>query len=102
MTADDLIALNEQIAAMARAGLPLEHGLRRLADEMGRGKLNRVTAALADDLRAGHPLPEALTRLGGDVPPYYGPLVLAGVHTGRLAEVLATLSAYARTVATTR
>jgi len=27
MTADDLAALNDQIAAMARAGLPLDQGL---------------------------------------------------------------------------
>ena len=102
MSPDDLIALNDQIAGMARAGLPLDRGLASLADEMGRGRLRAVTRALADDLRAGHPLPDALARRGNGVPPYYAALVTAGVRTGRVAEVLATLTAYARTVATTR
>jgi len=102
MTADDLIALNEQIAAMARAGVPLDQGLAGLAQDMGRGRLRRVTQALAEDLRAGHPLPEALERRKGQVPPYYANLVTAGVHTGRLPEVLATLTTYARSIATTR
>ena len=34
MTADDLITLNEEIAGMARAGLPLDQGLAAL--EAGR------------------------------------------------------------------
>jgi type II secretory pathway component PulF len=102
MTADELTALNDQIAALARAGLPLDQGLDALARDMGRGRLRAVTAALAADLRAGHPLPEALARQEGRVPAYYANLVTAGVQTGRLPDVLATLTGYARSVATTR
>ena len=102
MTADDLTALNDQIAAMARAGLPLDQGLTSLAREMGRGQLRAVTDALARDLRAGHPLPEALARQEGRIPPYYANLVTAGIQTGRLPEVLSTLTTYARSVAATR
>lgn len=102
MNADDLIALNEEIAGMARAGLPLDQGLTALAHEMGRGRLQRVTQALADDLRAGKTLPEALDRQAGQVPPFYAGLVTAGVRTGRIGEVLATLTAYARTVSNLR
>src|SRR5262245_7154914 len=43
MNADELIALNEQIAGMARAGLPLDAGLFSLAREMGNGRLRQVT-----------------------------------------------------------
>ncbi len=102
MTADELTALNDQIAALARAGLPLDQGLDTLARDMGRGRLRAVTEALAADLRAGHPLPEALARQQGRVPTYYANLVTAGVQTGRLPDVLATLTAYARSVSATR
>src|SRR5436190_650386 len=102
MNPDDLIALNEEIAGMARAGLPLDQGLAALAREMGKGRLQRVTAALAEDLRAGHTLPEALERQKGQVPPFYAGLVFAGVRTGRISEVLATLTVYARSVADLR
>lgn len=102
MNADDLIALNEEIAGMARAGLPLDQGLAALAREMGGSKLQQVTAALAADLRAGHTLPEALERQSGQVPPFYAGLVTAGVRSGRIGEVLATLTAYARSLANMR
>src|SRR5439155_5322729 len=102
MNADDLIALNEQIAGMAKAGLPLDQGLASLAKEMGRGRLRRVTQALASDLKAGATLPEAVARRQKELPPYYANLITAGVRTGRLPEVLATLTTYARTVAVTR
>ncbi len=87
---------------MARAGVPLDQGLAALADEMGRGKLQRVTAQLAADLRAGQTLPQALERQGSRVPSFYAGLVEAGVRSGRVAEVLATLTVYARTVANVR
>jgi type II secretory pathway component PulF len=102
MNTDDLIALNDEIAGMARAGLPLDQGLAALAQEMGRGRLQRVTATLAADLRAGHPLPEALDRQAGRVPPFYASLVAAGMRTGRIGDVLATLTVYARSLANLR
>lgn len=99
MQPDDLATLNEEIAGMARAGLPLDQGLAAMASEMGRGQLRRVTAGLAADLRAGRTLPEALRHQGKRVPPYYADLVSAGLRTGRLGDVLATLTVYARTIA---
>jgi type II secretory pathway component PulF len=102
MTADELIALNEQIAGMAKAGLPLDRGLAGLAREMGHGRLRAVTSAIAQDLESGTPLPDAVERRRSELPPYYASLITAGIRTGRLPEVLATLSAYARTIAVTR
>jgi type IV pilus assembly protein PilC len=102
MNTEDLIALNEEIAGMARAGLPLDQGLSALASEMGRGTLQRVTESLAADLRAGLTLPEALEKHAGQIPSFYVGLVSTGVKTGRIADVLATLTIYARTLATVR
>jgi type II secretory pathway component PulF len=102
MNAESLIALNEEIAGMARAGLPLDQGLSVLAREMGRGRLREVTAAIAEDLRTGQTLPEALKRQSGRVPPFYASLVSAGIRTGRISEVLATLTTYARAIANLR
>jgi type II secretory pathway component PulF len=102
MKPDDLIALNEEIAGMARAGLPLDQGLAALAREMGRGRLRSVTSAIANDLKAGRTLPEALERQGTNVPPYYSSLVAAGIRTGRIGDVLASLTAYGRAMANLR
>lgn len=102
MSPDELVALNEQIAGMAKAGLPLDQGLAGLAKDMSHGRLRRVTAALANDLRGGATLAEAVEKHSADLPPFYASLVTAGVRTGRLPEVLATLSTYARSIAATR
>jgi type II secretory pathway component PulF len=102
MNSEDLIALNEEIAGMARAGLPLDQGLAALSKEMGRGRLRQVTAALAADLKAGRTLPQALERQSGRVPPFYAGLVSAGIRTGRIGDVLATLTEYGRSIAILR
>jgi type II secretory pathway component PulF len=102
LSAEDLITLNEEIAGMARAGLPLDQGLAVLAREMGSGKLQAVTDQLAADLRDGKSLAEALERQGRRVPPFYAGLVAAGVRSGRISEVLATLTLYTRTLADLR
>jgi type II secretory pathway component PulF len=102
MTPDELALLNEQITGMARAGLPLDQGLASLAKDMGRGRLRTVTRQLSDDLHSGLTLPEALAKREDQLPAYYAGLARAGIRTGRLPEVLHTLTAYARSIADTR
>jgi general secretion pathway protein F len=102
LSADDLLALNEEIAGMARAGLPLDRGLAALAREMRAGRLRAVTADLAADLEAGRTLPEAFARQGNRVPPYYAAVVTAAVRTGRIDQVLGTLTGYTRSMAELR
>lgn len=102
LSPDDLITLNEEIAGMARAGLPMDQGLAALAREMRSGRLQRATAEIAADLKAGRTLPEALDRQAGRVPDFYGSLVATGVRSGRVDEVLVTLTVYARAIADLR
>lgn len=99
LTLDDLAMLNEEIAGMAKAGLPLDKGLEALAKEMGGGgNLQQITARLAADLQAGLTLPEALQKLTPSIPPFYASLMAAGIRSGRLHDVLATLTVYIRTL----
>jgi type II secretory pathway component PulF len=102
LSAEDLIALNEEIAGMARAGLPLDQGMAAMAKEMRSGHLQRVTADIAADLHNGSTLPEAMARQAGRLPRFYAGLVNAGVRSGRIGDVLATLTVYARTMADLR
>ena len=99
LSAEELVTLNEEIAGMASAGLPLDQGLAALAREMTGGRLRQVTQQLADDLRAGHTLPQAIDRQQGRVPSYYAALLAAGIRTGKIDAVLATLTRYARAIA---
>jgi len=102
MNPDDLVALNEEIAGMARAGLPLDQGLAALAREMGGGRLRQVTETLAADLRQGLSLPEALDRQSGRIPPYYAGLIAAAIRTRRIPDVLTTLTVHTRAMADLR
>jgi type II secretory pathway component PulF len=87
----DFIAFNEQIAHLAAAGLPLEAGLRLIADELRHGRLANAVNALASDLEAGTPVAEAFEKRRGSFPPLYGRLVGAGVRSGNLSAILLSL-----------
>lgn len=99
---DDLQALNDELAAMARAGLPIDRSLEMMAGELGSSRLKSVTLAIAEDLRAGKTLPEAFAARRSTFPPYYASLLAAGIRSGKLGEVLATMTRYARTTAELR
>jgi type II secretory pathway component PulF len=102
LSLEEFILLNEEIAGMARAGLPLDQGLAVLADEMGRGKLQNVTAQIAVDLKSGLTLPQAVEKHAGRLPAYYAKLLAAGIRSGRVSDVIGTLTVYARTLADLR
>jgi general secretion pathway protein F len=102
LSLEDFILLNEEIAGMAKAGLPLDQGLAALAAEMGEGRLGRVTGAIAVDLKAGFTLPEAVDRQAGRVPAFYARLLTAGIRSGKIGDVISTMTVYARTQADLR
>jgi type II secretory pathway component PulF len=87
---------NEQLAAMTRAGLPLDEGLRQLAADTGSRKLKRLVLDVASDLAAGQSLPQALERQARRFPTDYASVVRAGLQTGDLAGVLYGLAAHLR------
>jgi general secretion pathway protein F len=98
---DDLIALNDEMAALARAGLPLERGLLEAGRDLP-GKLGAITAVLGDRMRRGESLPQALAAEGDRFPPIYRAVVEAGLRSGRLAAALEALAGFARSYAEAR
>ncbi len=88
---DDLIALNREIAALVRAGVPLELGLRGLRGSVP-SQLGRLADRLADRMSQGRSLVEALEQEGPAVSPIYTAVVGAGLQSGRLAETLDSLT----------
>ncbi len=92
LSAGDLIAFNQQLIHLTSAGLPLERGLRLVAEEMRRGRLASAIRELASDLEAGTPIEKALESRRGVFPASYARLLEAGVKSGSLAGVLLNLS----------
>lgn len=102
LSLDDLLLFNEQLAGLTRAQLPLEEGLRQLAADVGSGKLKRLLLELADDLRSGVTLEQALERQQARFPTEYADVVKAGLQTGDLGGVLHGLSTHLRLKSSSR
>lgn len=83
ITLDELVAVNEEIAALVRAGVPLERGLAELAAELP-ARSGRLAARLAERTERGATLLEAIDAEGDRLPPVYRAVVAAGLRSGRL------------------
>lgn len=92
---EQLAALNDEIASLVRAGVPLEVGLGQFGGDR-RDAPERVGQWLAERLQRGQSLAEALDAQTGPFPPVYCAVVKAGLRSGRLASALEALSTYAR------
>jgi general secretion pathway protein F len=94
---DDLVALNQEIAAMVRAGIPLELGLKQHATTWP-SRFSAMAERIADRLALGEPLVEALRREGSAFSPAYAAVIEAGLQSGRLSEALERLADLGLTV----
>lgn len=90
-----LIALNDEIAALTRAGLPLERGLRDVGKDVG-GGLSAAMLRLSARLDQGESLSEALAADKQGFPPIYRAVVEAGLRAGRLPAALEGLASFVR------
>lgn len=97
----DLIALNHEIAALVKAGIPLELGLRGLSGSVP-SRLGHLAERLANRLSKGLSLVEALEQEGQAVSPIYAAVVGAGLQSGRLGEALGSLTLSAQVEQETR
>lgn len=94
LSLDDLIAFNDEIASLVRAGIPLESGLASLAQDRS-GSLGRISAAIAVRMNRGESLIEAIAGEGDLFPEVYRVVVTAGLRAGRLPAALEGLSGFA-------
>ncbi len=101
ITLDQLVALNDEIVALARAGVPLERGLSGLGKDLP-GGLGRVADELSKRLEAGESLDRVFADAGQTFPPVYQAVVQAGLRGGRLPSALEELSTSVRRVAELR
>jgi len=87
LSLDQLVALNDELEALVRAGIPLERGLKAASGDY-RGRLGQALRDLSGRLEAGERLPDAMARSGPEMPEVYRSILEAGLRSGRLAEAL--------------
>ncbi len=92
---EHLIALNEEISALSRAGMPLERGLMGVGGDLP-GRLGSLATRLSQRMERGDSLPDALAAEGSNLPATYRAVVEAGLRSGRLSAALEGLTGFAR------
>lgn len=93
ITPEVLIALNDEIATLVMAGVPLELGLRALGNDVP-SVLGRVSQDIAARLQLGQPLPESLNSAIPGLPRVYLAAIESGLKSGELPRTLQLLSQF--------
>ena len=101
ITLDQWIALNDEMAALVRAGIPLDRGLISASKEL-RGAAGGLAKRLGQRISEGRSLQDALADEGENLPDLYRAVVEAGVRSGRLSQALESMAVFASGVAETR
>lgn len=93
----EVVHFTNELAALLKAGLPLERSLQALLEVTGGKGIKAVLSQLLRDLQAGKSLSEALSRHRA-FSPLYVSLVQAGETGGFLEVALSRLGEYLKTV----
>jgi general secretion pathway protein F len=101
LTLEELAALSDEIAALARAGVPLDRGLRALARDMP-GRLSAIASDAGQRLASGASLDRIVADLGTTLPPAYQTVIAVGLRAGRLPAALEGISHTARVISQLR
>jgi type IV pilus assembly protein PilC len=84
----DLVPIAGQLCQTIQAGLPLESGLRVLAEQTRSWKTRRKLLELSQNLEQGMPLVEAINASRAGLPRQMQVLVQAGIESGRLDGIM--------------
>jgi type II secretory pathway component PulF len=101
ITLEQLAALSDEIAALSRAGVPLDRGLRELARDMP-GRLGQLAEAIGKRLSEGRSLDGVVEELGAALPPAYRAVIAAGLRAGHLPAAMEGIAHTARRIAQLR
>lgn len=86
ITLDQLTALNDEIVALVRAGVPLEANLAEIGGDLP-GALGRITTMLAERAKAGEPLGQLIAQSSAQFPPVYRAVIEAGLRRAIIGGV---------------
>ncbi|MBH50050.1 MAG: pilus assembly protein PilC [Candidatus Marinimicrobia bacterium] len=98
----NLVFFTRQLATMFSAGLTLERAIHGLAVEEKHSRLKKVLTKVAENIRKGLNLSEALSRHPGVFSNLYIALTKAGEASGNLNEILDQLATYLENLDDTR
>ena len=86
----ELLAFNDEVASLSRAGVPLDLGLSQVSRDPDRA-IELINAAIKRRMQNGASLADAVSQEDDILPPIYQSVVSAGLRCGRLPAALAAL-----------
>lgn len=99
ITGTDMQLFNEQLVNLTRSGLPVEQGLRLIAQDLNSSRLKAAVGQVVIELDKGKSLAEAFESQRDHFPAMYARLMEVGTKTGRLPGVLFNLGQHLQLVA---
>jgi type IV pilus assembly protein PilC len=90
----EIMHFSRQLAAFVRGGIPVVDGLEVIADGTNNKRFSTILHSVADAIRQGVTLGDALAEHAAILPPYYLGIVRSAELTGRLDVALEQLSQY--------
>ena len=81
---NEFILFNQQLGSLAKAGVPLDRGLRELSADVQSPRMRTLLNEIAADLERGSSIDDAFARHQSSMPPMYVHILQAGVRSGRL------------------
>ncbi len=101
LSLEDFVVLNDEIRAFVRAGIPLDVGLSGTASR-AEGRLSEIAASVSQRISEGRSLEDAIAAEGQAIPAEYRAMLAAGLSSGRLPELLTSLSELGQSIASLR
>lgn len=98
VTSMDLQLFNQQLINLTKSGLPIEQGLRLIAQDMRSTRLKTAINQVIAELDRGQSLGQAFESQRSSFPPMYARLMEVGTRTGRLPGVLFNLGQHLQMV----
>lgn len=98
---DELVALNEEMAALVRAGVPLDAGLADLGHDLP-GRLGVLATQIGQRLNQGESLTQILADDRRSLPTVWRAVVEAGLRAGDLPAALESMATTGRNISDLR
>lgn len=96
--AQALLAFNQELAALLRAGLPLLQALDIMLERLKEPSFREVLTDVRDRVKSGQELSDAFAAFGDVFPPLYSSTLKAGERTGELEQVIRRFIRYLQLV----
>ncbi|MFM8250182.1 MAG: type II secretion system F family protein [Planctomycetota bacterium] len=101
LTMEDVAALHTEMAALIRAGVPLDRALADLGRDLS-GSIGQALTQIGQRLEAGEPLDQIFQDPTIGIPAPYRVVMEAGIRSGNLTAALEDVATAARRAAETR